>query len=431
MAKNSILLIDLENFCRCRSDYVKEWQRDYEPARDVENVKLFADDIAGERNIIMRRAYANFPSLGVKRFPSRLMEIGIEPRQVYSFTGGFNSKNAADMEIALEAQRIAACTDAAVDQLILVSGDGDFIPLLQHLKLRGMEVVVIAAKGGAHPVISPFCTVYHIFEELLAQKQLPLVRSALHKILESGPHKHRELEEAFRHANPWFKLSHYRCQSFKEFLIRLQTDLELEIGNIGRKQLTVRLPAACTDSDAPTSVMSTVDFYRGLLTKVDPVTMLIPSQEWESITNSVFDLMQDGGCESLDALVEVISEDLGDQGIDQPRIKVDSAISQLIQTQSSFIPLDGDDSLAPGYAAWSRRVGLHPSIGSSEDLRREAGRFIVSLLCQRIQIDEQGAALDMDAVTELLCGPQPTAEQRAQVVSHSHDCLGAVSLQTV
>lgn len=76
-----------------------------------------------------------------KSFFDALTKIGIEtktkPLQIF----GSGAKKADwDVGLAIDAVKLASKVDATV----IVSGDGDFVPLVEYLKTRGCQVEVVA-----------------------------------------------------------------------------------------------------------------------------------------------------------------------------------------------------------------------------------------------------------------------------------------------
>lgn len=95
-----------------------------------------------ERNLIRVFAYVVRTKTGEeKAFFDALTKLGIETRvrDLQEFYGG-QKKADWDVGIVIDAIRIAS----SVDVLVLASGDGDFISLVEYLKNRGKRVEVIA-----------------------------------------------------------------------------------------------------------------------------------------------------------------------------------------------------------------------------------------------------------------------------------------------
>ena len=77
-----------------------------------------------------------------KAFLEALVKMGIETRikDLQIFPGG-TKKADWDVGMAVDAVRLAEMKN---DAIVLVTGDGDFIPLLEHLRSLGQRVEVMA-----------------------------------------------------------------------------------------------------------------------------------------------------------------------------------------------------------------------------------------------------------------------------------------------
>jgi len=96
----------------------------------------------GARKLIRAFAYVIQTKTGEEQpFFEALMELGIETRikELQEFYGGAK-KGDWDVEIVIDAIRASASADV----IVLVSGDGDFIPLVEYLKNQGKRVEVLA-----------------------------------------------------------------------------------------------------------------------------------------------------------------------------------------------------------------------------------------------------------------------------------------------
>ncbi len=96
----------------------------------------------GARKLIRAFAYVIQTKTGEEQpFFEALMELGIETRikELQEFYGGAK-KGDWDVGIVIDAIRASASADV----IVLVSGDGDFIPLVEYLKNQGKRVEVLA-----------------------------------------------------------------------------------------------------------------------------------------------------------------------------------------------------------------------------------------------------------------------------------------------
>ncbi len=100
-----------------------------------------------KRNLIRSFAYVIRTKGGEeKSFFDALTNLGIETRikDLQEYQGGFK-KGDWDVGIVIDAIRLSR----KVDSIVLVTGDGDFIPLVRYLQNAGIRVELIAFKRSA------------------------------------------------------------------------------------------------------------------------------------------------------------------------------------------------------------------------------------------------------------------------------------------
>ena len=96
------------------------------------------------RRLIRAFAYVVSTKTGEEKpFFEALTGMGIETRvkELKEFYGGAKKAD-WDVGIVIDAVR----TEPGVDVVVLCSGDGDFIPLVEYLKARGKRIEVLAFK---------------------------------------------------------------------------------------------------------------------------------------------------------------------------------------------------------------------------------------------------------------------------------------------
>ena len=106
------------------------------------NFKAVVDAAVARRKLIRSFAYVVRTKTGEEKpFFDALIKEGIETRvkDLQEFTGGVKKAD-WDVGLAIDAVRTADM----VDTIVIVSGDGDFIPLIQYLKGKGRRVEVVA-----------------------------------------------------------------------------------------------------------------------------------------------------------------------------------------------------------------------------------------------------------------------------------------------
>ena len=99
-------------------------------------------DAVGNRNLIRARAYVVNTETGEEKpFFEALQKIGIEikTKDLQIFFGGAKK---ADWDVGLAVDAIQQASK--LDVVIIMSGDGDFIPLVEHLQHLGCQVEIIS-----------------------------------------------------------------------------------------------------------------------------------------------------------------------------------------------------------------------------------------------------------------------------------------------
>ena len=118
----------------------------YHSAKNLYNARVNFREIlklaVSQRNLIRAFAYVVRTKTGEEKpFFEALIKLGIETRvrDLQEFFGGVKKAD-WDVGITVDAIRIAT----SVDAIVLVSGDGDFLQLVEYLKNQGKRVEVIA-----------------------------------------------------------------------------------------------------------------------------------------------------------------------------------------------------------------------------------------------------------------------------------------------
>lgn len=183
---HTALLIDWENFFLSREQQFNARSGDGAyieqdgPRCDLKELVLHTRRLAKGGRVGVRRAYADFnahrfsTSQGpdwryyLQKTPMTLMELGIDPVQVFRLGRG-SRKNAADIRMVLDACALLR-SPAPPTQVVLVTGDADFIPLVNDLREMGTAVAVVGVRDFTSALFQAHCDDFVYFDELTAAR---------------------------------------------------------------------------------------------------------------------------------------------------------------------------------------------------------------------------------------------------------------------
>src|SRR5690242_14096639 len=152
------------------------------------DVSLALDALKERGDIVAKFAYANW---GRQDGATRQMaESAVQMVQRIPSPRG--DKNGADINLALDALEMAF-THTHVNAFAIVSGDSDFIPLVNKLKEYGKTVFVVGGKAFTSTILQQNCHEFISFESLLSDG--PVMSPTL-------PQEHRQLQQRPRVDRP-------------------------------------------------------------------------------------------------------------------------------------------------------------------------------------------------------------------------------------
>ncbi len=460
MAGAAAFLIDLENFFIGRENLFKQAHPDelYEFPIDLDSLCKFAEAIAGDRRLAVRRAYANFSDrragAGERRwdyylqpYPRYLMEQGIEPVQVFRFPGGSN-KNAADMRLAMDATALMN-GPGKFEQFILVTGDSDFIPLAIELKRAGAEVAVIGVTGCTKPVFEKYCDRFEYFEDLLAARdveaaaspEIQRVADALRALLaQSSPIRFAAIKPLLSsQLGQSFDPSRHDCETTGEFLRRHSRELGIvvrrgehdwEITGAPVDAPTLApgadpAPEPATRTPAPSPAPPadpdhSADAYREVLRQGVPRCYPLPYPDWLTITDAIWRVARPADAPPARVTHQELLNDATDacveRGVADASRKVRDATFILFKSGCFHLAEDG---AAPGVSDfhWSKPATLDPKLDTLDALRRRAWTYLVKLLSRRLEQRGLPARPRTQPLADLLCGADANGASLENVAS--------------
>ena len=149
------------------------------------NFKEILKTAIANRNAIRAFAYVVRTKTGEERpFFDALVKLGIETRikDLQEFYGGMKKAD-WDVGMVIDAVRMAP----SVDAIVLASGDGDFISLVDYLKNQGKRVEIMAfgrsASKGLKEIADEFIDLESSTERYLLQKKNKIFPINLRKII--------------------------------------------------------------------------------------------------------------------------------------------------------------------------------------------------------------------------------------------------------
>jgi uncharacterized protein (TIGR00288 family) len=133
------------------------------------DVSLALDALKERGDIVAKFAYANW---GRQDGATRQMaENAVQMVQRIPSPRG--DKNGADINLALDALEMAF-THTHVNAFAIVSGDSDFIPLVNKLKEYGKTVFVVGGKAFTSTILQQNCHEFISFESLMSDTPMPV-----------------------------------------------------------------------------------------------------------------------------------------------------------------------------------------------------------------------------------------------------------------
>jgi uncharacterized protein (TIGR00288 family) len=155
MERRLALLIDFENVAR------EVRQRHPEERVDLQAI---LGELEEKGRILVKRAYADWGYY--KDYRSDLLRQGIEPVQVFAAARDREGwKNGADIRIAIDAiETVFRFPD--ITDFVLVSGDSDFLSLVNRLRENGKTVWGIGLKTSSSQYLIKSCDHFLFYEEI-------------------------------------------------------------------------------------------------------------------------------------------------------------------------------------------------------------------------------------------------------------------------
>lgn len=114
----------------------------------------------------VRRAYGDWSTTSLKGWKEKLHEFAVRPIQQFSYSSG---KNATDIALVIDALELLYTQQ--LDAFCIASSDGDFTPLVMHLRAAGKAVYGFGKRNTPEAFVNA-CTTF-LFLEGLGEIEVP------------------------------------------------------------------------------------------------------------------------------------------------------------------------------------------------------------------------------------------------------------------
>ena len=212
----------------------------------VGSVEWLFDRISNLGRILIRRAYSDWSKGGNVR--DQLLEFGIEP--VHVFQASISGKNASDIRLAIDA--IDLLHASPVDTFVIVSGDADFLPLVNKLRSSGKMVIGAGRQKATSATLVKACDRYYYLDQQEEKDEVTepqpkkrpksslIVRAVQASMDNEGKVMGSRLHDTMQRLDPSFD---FRTQGFKSFSAFLESSDEVEVTRpTGPGDVVIELP---------------------------------------------------------------------------------------------------------------------------------------------------------------------------------------------
>lgn len=193
--------------------------------------------------VLIKKAYADWSKDIFAQYQASLMEQGFE--LIHLPETNSQGKNGSDVRLAVDVMEYMELF-SGIGTILIGSGDTDFIPLIQRIRARGKEVVIIGFEHSVGKLVKRNSDEFKSLEELLgkAEEESPISdltedieegygRNLMLRFLKSrnddSPILMSQLKQQLLRLDPSFSEKELGFPGFKQFVESLTGDLVQEI----------------------------------------------------------------------------------------------------------------------------------------------------------------------------------------------------------
>lgn len=126
------------------------------------------DFIASKGTVCQKKTYADWSKDIFSQYQSKLMEFGFE--LIHLPETNLQGKNGSDVRLTIDVMEYMT-TFPGIDLIVIGSGDTDFIPLIQRLRMYGKEVIVLGFEHSVGKLVKRNSTEFKSLEELIGEPE--------------------------------------------------------------------------------------------------------------------------------------------------------------------------------------------------------------------------------------------------------------------
>jgi len=382
------------------------------------NIGWIIERVRQEGPLMTSKAYADWSAIALgpflrdfQRYAIELVQLGTTGPRIAN-----EHKNTADIQLAVDALEMVM-SPVRPRTVAIVSGDRDFVPLVQKLKRYGTRLIGIGVEGTVSPVLAQACDSFIFYDDLVpsapeeAQTPVtipeistvfPLLRRVVEAMMRDGRNPSGSaVVSLMRQVDPTFDLSRFKT-TFKDLALSAEkagyVKLEEQTGSdflvyLGEtKTVTLDRPIVAPREYDFSTPSATLASYRTILQ--ENRIPLLPWIQRKEILRYLWKSLEERGDSglSLDEMRWRLSEFSGQEGFNASNQAIEKFLYSLNFARCFVLQGNtGELVQVPDQI----HLPITPAFGE-QDARRALDRNYVRVLVR------EGAQLDLPCVVDLL-----------------------------